>query len=222
LLQATQGTSHVGSNQLPEIVHDAQFVQFLEAANLFESGEESEWIFSGFAKVQVAIRALQLGEATRPILKALTWQEFEEFVAQVCSFHEFRTIHRFRFSLSRRYEIDIVATRQPYLLCIDCKQFGVRLGKASALRSASEKQLVRTQALANHISRYQADLGLLDWQDPVLLPVLVTMMLEDIQFHENIPIVPAVNLNAFLLKFEQWVDQLQKVEASDGRQTRLF
>ncbi|MDO8055887.1 MAG: hypothetical protein Q6361_03420, partial [Candidatus Hermodarchaeota archaeon] len=86
MLQATQGTSHVTRSQLPELVHGAQFVQSLEAAKLFEQGEESEWIFSGFAKVQVAIRALQLGEAARPILKSLTWQEFEEFVSQVCTY----------------------------------------------------------------------------------------------------------------------------------------
>ena len=209
-------------NQLPERVQATQLVQSLEAANLFEPGEESDWIFSGFAKVQVAIRALQLGESARPILKSLTWQEFEEFIAQVCTYHEFETRHRFRFTQVRRYEIDIVAKRQPYLLCIDCKQFGARLGKTSALRSASEKQLTRTQALADHLDRHQADLGILDWQEALLLPVLVTMMLEDIQFHENIPIVPAASLNAFLRKFEDQVDWLQKVIPSSGRQTKLF
>jgi hypothetical protein len=219
---ATHGVSQVASNQLPEIVQDAQFLKSLESANLFEPHKESEWIFSGFAKVQVAIRALQLGESTRPILKSLTWQEFEEFVAQVCTFHEFQIEHRFRFSLSRRYEIDIVAKRNPFLMCIDCKQFGARLGKASVLRSASEKQLVRTQALADNIAQYQANLEILDWQEPVLLPVLVTMMLEDIQYHEKIPIVPAGSLNAFLLKFEEQVDRLRKVVPSGVRQTKLF
>lgn len=152
----------------------------------------------------------------------MTWQEFEEFVAQICTFHEFQAQHRFRFSLARRYEIDIVAKRQPYLLCIDCKQFGVRLGKTSALRLASEKQLARTQALADHLSRFQAELKILDWREPVLLPVLVTMMLEEIQFHESIPIVPAALLNAFLLKFEDQVDWLQKVTPSGHHQTKLF
>ena len=152
----------------------------------------------------------------------MTWQEFEEFVAQICTFHEFQAQHRFRFSLARRYEIDIVAKRQPYLLCIDCKQFGVRLGKTSALRLASEKQLARTQALADHLSRFQAELKILDWSEPVLLPVLVTMMLEEIQFHESIPIVPAALLNAFLLKFEDQVDWLQKVTPSGHHQTKLF
>ncbi|MDO8055483.1 MAG: hypothetical protein Q6361_01350, partial [Candidatus Hermodarchaeota archaeon] len=136
-------------------------------------------------------------------------------------YHEFRPRHRFRFTQARRYEIDIIAMRQPYLLCIDCKQFGARWGKASVLRSACEKQLVRSQALADHLDRYQVDLGILDWQEPVLLPVLVTMMLEDIQFHENTPIVPAANLNAFLLKFEDQVDWLQKVKPCGGRQTKL-
>ena len=222
LLSATQGISKFDSSQLPEPVQQIQFLQSLESANLLEPIDESKWFFCGFAKVQVAIRALQLGEPTRPILKSLTWQEFEEFVAQVLTFHDFTVRQRFRFSLSRRFEIDIIARRKPLLLCIDCKQFGVRLGKASALRSASENQLVRTQALADHLAQFQADLGVLDWQEPVLLPILVTMMLEDIQFHEGIPVVPAVNLNSFLLGLEEQLEHLCTVPASNNRQTRLF
>ncbi|MFX0169914.1 MAG: hypothetical protein ACFE89_11240 [Candidatus Hodarchaeota archaeon] len=222
LLNATQGKSKFDSSQLPKSVQQTQFLESLESANLLEPGVDYEWSFCGFAKVQVAIRALQLGEATRPILNSLTWQEFEEFVAHVLTFHEFQVKHRFRFSLSRRYEIDIVAGRNPFLLCIDCKQFGVRLGKASTLRTASEKQVIRTHALANHLAQFQADLGILDWQDPLLLPVLVTMLLEDLQFHEGIPVVPAVNLNSFLLGFEEQLDQLRIIHPSASRQTRLF
>jgi hypothetical protein len=221
LLTATRGETSFQTAQLPNPVQDTTFLHSLESAQLLQR-EENHWNFSGYAKVRVAIRALQLGEPNRLILSALTWQEFEEFVEHLLTFHEFQTRHRFRFSRSRRYEIDIVASRQPVLFCIDCKQYGVRLGKATSLRTAAEAQLQRTEALAKDFAQFQANLGCLDWAQPLLIPLLVTMMTEDIQFHEQIPIVPAALLNAFLLKFEEQLDTLHIVRPSSGRQRRLI
>jgi Holliday junction resolvase-like predicted endonuclease len=221
LLIATKGETTFLAAQLPNPVQDTTFLHSLESAQLLQR-EEDRWNFSGYAKVRVAIRALQLGEPNRLILSTLTWQEFEEFVAHLLTFHEFQIRHRFRFSRSRRYEIDIVASRQPVLFCIDCKQYGVRLGKAASLRTAAEAQLQRTEALAKNFARFQANFGCLDWARPLLIPLLVTMMTEDIQFHEQIPIVPASLLNAFLLKFEEQLDTLRIVRPSSGRQRRLI
>ena len=221
LLTATRGQNSFQTAQLPNPVQDTTFLHSLESARLLQRRED-HWNFSGYAKVRVAIRALQLGEPNRLVLSALTWQEFEEFVAHLLTFHEFQIRHRFRFSGSRRYEIDIIASRQPVILCIDCKQYGVRLGKAASLRTAAEAQLQRTEALATDFAQHQASLDCLDWAHPLLIPLLVTMLTEDIQFHEQIPIVPASLLNAFLLKFEEQLDTLQAVRPSSGRQQRLI
>lgn len=221
LLLATKGETAFQTTHLPENIQNQTFLQILESAQLLHKDADS-WTFPGYAKVQVAIRALQLGEPNRTVLSALTWQEFEEFVARVLTFHEFQVCHRFRFSDSRRYEIDILAGRQPVLFCIDCKQYGVRLNKAASLRTAADEQLHRTRALANAFAEFQAKIGCLDWSSPVLIPMLVTMLIEDIQFHEKIPIVPASLLNAFLLKYEERLDSLCTVEPSSSRQLRLI
>jgi Holliday junction resolvase-like predicted endonuclease len=205
-----------------ELIQESSFLASLEAGNILQRETENYWMFPGYAKVQVAIRALQLGEPERPILQSLTWQEFEEFVAHVFTYYDFHVHHRFRFSTNRRFEIDIIARRKPILFCVDCKQYGVRLGKASVLRTATEEQLLRTKALAAHFARFQVDLGCLDWQAPLFLPMLVTMMHEDIQFNDQIPIVPASNLNGFLLGFEEQLDEMFVVQPSSGRQQRLF
>ncbi len=221
LLTVTKGESTFQLDQLPDDLQALTLFQSLESVQLLQK-EENRWMFPGYAKVRVAIRALQLGEPNRPVLAALTWQEFEEFVAHVLTFHEFHVCHRFRFSTNRRYEIDIVAGRKPVLFCIDCKQYGVRSGKASSLRTASENQLHRTQTLANHFAQFQAAVGCLDWQDAVLIPMLVTMMAEDIQFHDQIPIVPAALFNAFLLGYEEQLDSLRTIRPTAGRQQRLI
>ncbi len=221
LLVATKGESSFQSNHLPESVQDVTFLSSLESAQLLKK-DGNRLNFPGYAKIRVAIRALQLGEPNRPVLTALTWQEFEEFVAHVLTFHDFTVLQRFRFSTNRRFEIDIVAHRQSVLLCIDCKQYGVRLGKASSLRTAAEEQLHRTQVLADNFARFQADLGCLDTEHPVLIPLMVTMMSEDILFHDRVPIIPAPLFNAFLLEYDRQRDSLRVVQPSSSRQTRLI
>lgn len=222
LLEATHSKTTLDPAQIPELVQHPFIIDSLESANLLQRIDNNQWTFSGFAKVQIAIRALQLGEPQRPILQSLTWQEFEEFVTQIFAFHEFEVHHRFRFSTNRRFEIDIIAGRNPIIFCVDCKQWGVRLGKASTLRTASEEQLFRTKTLGEHFARFQADLGYLEWQTPLLIPLLVTMLHEDIQYHEQNPIIPAAHLNAFLLGFEESLESLQIVRPSLRRQLRLF
>ena len=207
---------------MAELVQESSFLASLEEGNILQREAENHWLFPGYAKVQVAIRALQLGEPERQILQSLTWQEFEEFVAHVFTYYDFQVHHRFRFSTNRRFEIDIIARREPILFCVDCKQYGVRLGKASVLRTATEEQLLRTKTLANHFARFQADLGCLEWQAPLFVPMLVTMMHEDIQFNDRIPIVPASNLNGFLLEFEEQLEKMLVVHPSSGRQQRLI
>lgn len=221
LLTITKGETTFQSNQLPEGIQTSDLLPSLESAQLLQK-EQTVWLFTGYAKVRVAIRALQLGEPNRPVLSALSWQEFEEFVAHVLSFHEFNVCHRFRFSTNRRYEIDIIAGRKPVLFCIDCKQYGVRIGKASSLRTAAEEQLHRTQVLAKNFAQFQSDIGCLEWQETSLIPILVTLMVEDIQFHEKIPIVPASLFNGFLLSFEEQLDRMRVIQPSPGRQQRLI
>jgi hypothetical protein len=221
LLVATKGETSFQIFQLPETVKDQAFLHTLESAQLLHKDADS-WTFQGYGKIRVAIRALQLGEPNRSILTALSWQEFEEFTAQVLAFHNFQVCHRFRFSDTRRYEIDILAGRRPVLFCIDCKQYGVRLNKASSLRTAADEQLHRTRALADTFAQFQAKIGCLDWPNPVLIPMVVTMLIEDIQFHEKIPIVPASLLNGFLLKYEERLDSLCILEPGSGRQLRLI
>lgn len=221
LLIATKGESSFQTGQLPGMIQNSSFLHSLESAQLLQK-EKNQWMFSGYSKVRVAIRALQLGEPNRPVLTALTWQEFEQFVARVLIFHEFHVRHRFRFSRRRRYEIDIVAGRRPVLFSIDCKQYGVRLGKTTSLRNAAKAQLGRTEVLAANFAQFQVDLGCVDWTQPVLIPMVVTMLTEDVQFHEQIPIVPAALLNAFLLNYEKQIDRLYVIRPSFGHQARLI
>ena len=221
LLLATVGHNTLENSQIPLKIRNSTSFPILESAGLIESLQNDQWQFSGSAKVQVAMRAIELGSLQREILDSLSWQEFEEFVAGVFSSHDFLIHHRYRFSTRRRYEIDVLATHNPFLFCVDCKQFGIRLGKSSALRTAVEEQVERTKALASHFSAHQVKLNCLSWKKALFIPLLVTMLHEDITFHEKTPIVPASRLNAFLLVYQEQLDRLRVIHAEPGRQQQL-
>jgi Holliday junction resolvase-like predicted endonuclease len=221
LLEAAKGQSMLAESQLVDPIASPEFLSRVEAAGLLERQGDHKWLFGGPAKIQVAMRAIQLGQPERSILDTLTWQEFEDYVAAAFDFHDFDIHRRFRFATTRRYEIDVVATRKPILFCVDCKHYGIRLGKSSALRVAVEEQIQRTEALAATFAAHQAALNCTGWHRCMLLPVLVTMLNEDLIFHEQVPIVPAARLNAFLLSYDQQMDVLRTINAEKGRQSTL-
>ncbi|MHA3964217.1 MAG: hypothetical protein AM325_011855, partial [Candidatus Thorarchaeota archaeon SMTZ1-45] len=39
-----------------------------------------------------------------------------------------------------------------------------------------------------------------------LVPVLVTWLVEDVELHEGVPVVPIFKLNSFILDFDQYED----------------
>ncbi|MFX1563062.1 MAG: restriction endonuclease, partial [Promethearchaeota archaeon] len=172
LLDTTKGQSTITQAQLPEWIRIPTFLSSMETAGILQPLPDHQWLISGTAKVQLAMHAIRLGQPDRQILDSLTWQEFEEFVSTIFDRHNFSVHLRYRFKVNRRYEIDVIAARKPILFCIDCKHYGIRLGKSSALRNAVNKQIERTQELATHFAANQTKLNCLGWKKVMLLPLL--------------------------------------------------
>ena len=72
-------------------------------------------------------------------------------------------------------EIDVVGTKMDIALLIDCKHW--KTMSKSALNEIVKKQVER-------VKRYVSD------ENMSALPVIVTLHQEEIQFIENVPIVP--------------------------------
>ncbi|MFX1475496.1 MAG: restriction endonuclease [Promethearchaeota archaeon] len=221
LLTAIKGESIITFSELPESVRSPEFLSTLEESELFQKLDEQRLQISTAAKAQLAIRAIELGQSQRPVLSTLSWREFEEFIATIFSRHGFIVTHGFRFKAGRRYEIDVIAAHKPTIFCVDCKQYGVRTGKASPLRTAVEDQLQRVEALAANFAAQQAKLGCLGWQRVKFYPLLVTMLHEDLMWHNRIPLVPAAQLNRFMLSFSEYSDRLHCIEPTSARQQTL-
>ncbi len=221
LLQATKGESTITLAQLPEPVRNPEFISALEESKLFRQLENQRIEIPTTVKAQLAIRAIELGQPQRPILSTLSWREFEAFIATIFHRHDFTVIHGFRFKAKRRFEIDVIAAQKPTIFCIDCKQYGIRSGKASPLRTAVEDQLERVESLAANFAAQQVKLQCLGWHTAIFYPLLVTMLHEDILWHNQIPVIPAAQLNKFLLSFPEYSDRLHVVNPTPARQHTL-
>ena len=111
---------------LREIVRLSR-VSFGHAQNILAQltgREEVEGIILGpSTRFEITIEAVKLGASERA-LKALTWQEFEQFSCKCLAEAGFEVRKGVVFSDSeRRWQIDLVAMKSDTLLSIDCKHW---------------------------------------------------------------------------------------------------
>ena len=85
---------------------------------------------------------------------------------------------------------------------------GFRSGKASALKSAAEKENKRTVELASELDRLSKKLNTLTEGPYTIFPVIVTWLVEEVELHEGVPVVPVFKLNSFILDLEQYEDMV--------------
>jgi hypothetical protein len=139
-------------------------------------------------------KGVSLEEAT----KSLEWKDFEGVVSDAFEANGFRTMRNLRFSHEkRRYEVDVVALERPRLVAVDCKHWGLRAGKGSALRAASLAQLKRAVNLGKKAQEVQGiDIG--GWGEVTLVPCIVTLYEERIVESGGVLVVPLAKLNSFI------------------------
>jgi len=141
---------------------------------------------------------LQRGVALEEATKDLGWKDFEGVVSDAFEANGFRTIRNLRFSHDkRRYEVDVVALERPRLVAVDCKHWGLRAGKGSALRAASLAQLKRAVNLGKKAQEIPGiDIG--GWGEAALVPCIVTLYEERVVENGGVLVVPLSKLNSFI------------------------
>ncbi len=162
-------------------------------------------------RIDLALIAATHGASVVDIVNLLTWKDFEGFVAGILAENNYRCVESFRRrgnSLIRGMEIDVVGVRGGTIIAVDAKMWGIRSGKASALKSAAEKQKKRTVELASELERLSKKLNTLTEGPYTIFPVIVTWLVEEVELHEGVPVVPVFKLNSFILDLEQYEDMV--------------
>lgn len=142
------------------------------------------------------VEKLKLEIASGPdieeILQDMNWQEFEQTTSEILKKHRYETEINVWFTADRRFEIDVVAEKLSKVLCIDCKKWGMRKGKTTALKYAVDDQIERAEKF-----KEKKEI------DKKIYPVIITFLQENIEFEKEVPIVPVGKLNSFLINLQK-------------------
>jgi hypothetical protein len=147
-------------------------------------------------RLQSALFAIKLGATVEDVSEYLTWQDFESITGLILQEKDFDVTKNLILT-KPRMEIDVVGIKMDIALLIDCKHW--KTMNKSALDEIVKKQVKR-------VKRYVAD------ENMSALPVIVTLHQEEIQFVENVPIVPIMKLSSFLDEFVGNLDSLASIE----------
>jgi protease II len=129
------------------------------------------------------------------------WQNFERLVAFIFEKNDFQVeIGRVKTLKRRRRQYDIIARQKNQTILVECKRWSGNRYRLSALKKAAKDHRER--------SEFYRDLTN-EW----VTPIIVTLVEEEIQVCEEIPIVPIFKLNSFIsevdrgLSFSQTLDE---------------
>lgn len=179
-------------------------------------GEDGTIELSSNQRVKLAIHAINLGTDIERVCKVLKWIEFENFAATAFEANNFSVKRRFRFKTAgRRWEIDVLAYSEPYVVCVDCKRWRRGWGK-SAITKIVEAQTLRTKVLAEALPSLQRRIPLNDWTNATLFPVILSLFPGSAKFFQNVPVVPILQLQNFLDELPGHVASLTKFRATLG------
>jgi hypothetical protein len=122
------------------------------------------------------------------------WQNFERLAAFIFEKNEFsvhvntvKTLHK------KRRQYDVIARKSTQTFLIECKKWAGNRYRLSALKRAVGQHKERT-LFYNRIMNEDA------------IPLIVTLIEEEIRVFDKVPIVPVLKLNAFINELDIHAD----------------
>jgi len=149
-------------------------------------------------RVEIALKILRLRGDPERTFKHLRWEEFEDVSLIAFETNGYAVQKHFRFKWAgRRWEIDVLGCKQPYLLCVECKHLR-RKWSSSTVTKAAERQMERVQMLSEALPFMREDLKLVSWRRAYLIPVILSLAPAPFKFHKGVPVVPILQLQDFI------------------------
>lgn len=159
-------------------------------------------------RLDLAVKAVEAGAGFEAVSRSLGWLEFEEMAAHVFEENGFRTLRRFRFSAEgRRWELDILAMRAPYVVCCECKRWSKGMGNSTA-RGIIEAHLEKAGVFSGRLPELAERAGLLGWRRAVVVPVVLTLSATPLDIYRRVPSVSVLALPSFLAEFDGQMERL--------------
>lgn len=176
----------------------------------------------------------------KSLAELLDFGGFEALIQEILVQNNYRAIKNYRFTdksnfksetSQKRYEIDIIAIQQNYILLIDAKQWR-RKDSYSAMNKAADLQFRRALALKNNPEIFSnliqnlmsSNLKMRIKFPFILIPLTVSLESNWIKINDNsIPLVSIQNLNSFLQELRFNLEYFKTIEVNRiGIQKQLF
>ena len=153
--------------------------------------------FQNSDRIKASIFAIRNGATIEDVSEFLSWQDFEELVSRILDENGFH-IQKNLILTKPRMEIDVVGIKLGISILIDCKHW--KRMTQSALNDIVEKQVERVKSYVQKTESTSA------------IPVIVTLHQEKVNFVNQVPIVPIMELSSFLDEFYGNLDKLKTIE----------
>jgi Holliday junction resolvase-like predicted endonuclease len=163
-------------------------------------------------RLKLAMRAMRFGADPERVSNLLQWQEFEAVASVALEQNGYSVARNLRFKhAERRWEIDIVGSRKPLAICVDCKRWrhGLHL---SALKRIVSEQIERIYALAQALPSLTGRTECASWKQTRLIPVVLSLTVGETRFLNDVPIVSILQLQDFLNQLPAYTDSLFSVK----------
>jgi hypothetical protein len=163
----------------------------------------------GTQRLKLAIRAIGLGADLEQVSSFLQWQEFEGMAATALIRNGYAVSRNLHFTHGgRKWEMDVVGSRKPIALCLDCKHWHYGMHPAR-LKTAVDEQVQRTAALAETLPRLDGKVECASWERAKLVPAVLSLVVGRFKFIDDVPIVPILQLQDFLDQILAYADSLK-------------
>ncbi|MEM0217517.1 MAG: NERD domain-containing protein [Candidatus Nezhaarchaeales archaeon] len=197
-------------NELPSGGMNEDYLGYLQSQGILHLSQGVLYVTD---PVRLAMEAIKLGADVEAASRWLNWRDFERLCVEALGSHNFSVKAPFRFKADgKRYEIDVVAHKKNFVLCIDCKHWKMKHGQKSRIKDSTMNHLNKCVKFAELV-RSSRVVKLEHHNRAYLVPMIVTLMELDFNRPLNgVWILPIFKLNSFLLDLEAHLDELSLIK----------
>ena len=153
---------------------------------------------SSFNKLSIALLAIRNGADVVKICGKINWHDFELFSSEIMKYHGYRVYTNFRLKNPRR-EIDVIGIKSQKALLVDCKHW--KKNSLSNLEEIVDKQKKRSMLFLQKSNMKIEN----------AFPIILTLLPNEFQFVDDVPIIPIDKLNSFLLDFDIYCQKMFRI-----------
>jgi Holliday junction resolvase-like predicted endonuclease len=159
-------------------------------------------------RLDIAIRAMKSGADVETVSDTLEWREFEAIAAVAFEDNAYHVRKNVRFKQGgRRWEVDVVGYRRPFVVCIDCKHWHHRLSR-SAVEKIVDEQIARVYALMQSWPSLARTVPTQSFNTLRFVPVILSLITDEPKFCKKVPIVSILRLQDFINHLPTQIDSV--------------